>query len=100
MPRTSARSSFETIADVLKQLGGINPSRVRADVPLGKATEADLVRLMDSSQRLYELVDGVLVEKTMGFPESFLAFHIGRLLGNFVVSLDLGFVVGADAAMR
>ena len=70
----AARPPFETLADVLKQLGGIDPSRVRADVPLGKATEHDLVRLLDRSQRLYELVDGVLVEKTMGFPESFAAW--------------------------
>jgi Uma2 family endonuclease len=100
MPRTAVRHSFETLADVLTQLGGIDPSRVRADVPLGKATEHDLVRLLDRSQRLYELVDGVLVEKTMGFPESFLALLIGHLLCTFLGEQKLGFVVGADAAMR
>src|SRR5205823_2478536 len=69
----AARPPFETLADVLQQLGGIDPSRVRADVLPGTATEHDLVRLLDRSQRLYELVDGVLVEKAMGTRESFLA---------------------------
>src|SRR4051794_16633669 len=88
MSRTAARPSFETFADVLERLGGIDPSRVRADVPPGRATEHDLVRLLDRSQRLYELVDGLLVEKAMGFRESFLALLLGRLLGNFVAARD------------
>lgn len=51
-------------------------------------------------KHLCELVDGLLVEKTMGFRESCLAAEIARLLGNFVRQADLGMVLGADGMAR
>jgi Uma2 family endonuclease len=91
---------FETMADVLEQLGDIDPRRVRLNPPPGKATENDLLRLHQQTKRLYELVDGTLVEKIMGFPESYLACELIKLVGAFVDQHDLGFVVGEAAAMR
>ena len=38
--------SYETLADVIEHLGGIDPRRVRAAPPPGKATEKDLLRLL------------------------------------------------------
>jgi Uma2 family endonuclease len=101
MARTSSSTiSFETMADVLDHLGGISPQRVRMRPPPGRATEEDLIRVLTKSGRLFELVDGTLVEKVMGYGEGGLGMDIGRLLGKFLDQHDLGDLVGADATMR
>jgi Uma2 family endonuclease len=91
---------FETIADLLKKLGRISPRRIRAVPPPGRATEKDLIAIHNRTDRLYELVDGVLVEKIMSFPESALAVDLIRLLGRFLDEHDLGLLAGADGGMR
>src|SRR5260370_6148177 len=91
---------FETIRDLLRDLGGISPGRVRFTPPPGKATERDLIRLNEKKERVYEVVDGMLVEKIVGDPESSLAIRIGRLLGNFIDERGLGLLAGADGGMR
>ncbi|MHB1425165.1 MAG: Uma2 family endonuclease [Gemmataceae bacterium] len=101
MPRT--RSPFPkdaTLADALKQLGGISPRRVRMSPPPGTATERDLLVVLNHGNRLCELVDRTLVEKPMGFLESYLAGVIIRLLGNFVEEHDLGIVTAPDGSLR
>jgi Uma2 family endonuclease len=50
--------------------------------------------------RLCELVDGTLVEKAMGFEESWLAFRLGHLVALYLDERDLGICVGADGMMR
>ena len=89
-----------TLADLLKRLGGISPSRVRLDPAPGKATEQDVLDIEAREGRLYELVDGVLVEKVVGLKESFIAGRLRRLLGNHVEEHDLGAVAGADGTAR
>jgi Uma2 family endonuclease len=89
-----------TLADVLKQLGGISPRRVRVNPPPGMATERDVLNILDHENRLCELVDGTLVEKPMGFLESCLASELIRLLGNFVAEQDLGIVSAPDGTIR
>src|SRR5919197_2011936 len=89
-----------TVSDLLHQLGDIPPERVRLQPPPGTATEADVVTVHSREDRLCELVDGVLVEKTMGYYESYIAATLIRLIGNFVVAHDLGIVAGADGMMR
>jgi Uma2 family endonuclease len=56
--------------------------------------------LHDRTDRLYELVDGTLVEKVMGYPEGFLAAELIKRLGWFIDQHDLGILAGADATMR
>ena len=51
-------------------------------------------------KRLCELIDGVLVEKTVGFQESILAALLIQHLGLFVSQHDLGLVAGADGTLR
>jgi Uma2 family endonuclease len=85
---------------MLERLGGIDPRRVRSWPPPGRATEKDVVAILDREDRLYELIDGVLVEKVMGFKEAALAMDLGRWLGNFVAAGDLGIVAGADGTLR
>ena len=89
-----------SVADLLERFGPIAHRRIRQNPPPGCATEQDVLDIHDREDRLYELVDGVLVEKAMGMQESFLAVLFVRLLGNYVDRLNLGFVLGADGMVR
>jgi Uma2 family endonuclease len=89
-----------TFADVLRQLGGISPKRIRARPAPGTATENDVIKIRDRERRLFELVDGVLVEKVMGYWESVLAVELGRLLGNFAERRKLGTIAGEAGMLR
>jgi len=89
-----------SIADLLRDLGDISPSRICLRPAPGKATFRDVIRLEATSNRLFELVDGVLVEKVMGAKESLIATILARHLGNFVEQDDLGVVLGADGMLR
>jgi Uma2 family endonuclease len=50
--------------------------------------------------RLCELIDGTLVEKTMGTPESYIAFELGFALRVYLTKHDIGFVYGADGLIQ
>jgi Uma2 family endonuclease len=89
-----------TIADLLEGLGGIPARRVVWNPTPGTATERDLIRFNEHGNRLYELVDGTLVEKAMGFDESIFAILLSASLINHLRTHDMGKVVGADAMMR
>src|SRR5687768_16806477 len=89
-----------TMADLLERLGDIPPHRVRLRPAPGTATEADVVAIEARENRLFELVDGVLVEKPMGLPESILAGLILTMLNNFVLPRKLGKVAGADGMLK
>jgi Uma2 family endonuclease len=98
---SSARSlNAETLAELLEQLGDVPPERVRLVPVPGTATEKHVLDMERRYNRLFELVDGTLVEKAMGFRESFLAAAIIRILGEFVKRGKRGVVVGADGMMR
>ena len=89
-----------TATDLVDRFGPIPLNRVRHDPAPGNATEEDVVRLHDHEDRLYELVDGTLLEKTVGTYESYLAIIIATKLGNFVSERNLGIVLGADGMLR
>ena len=63
-------SGYRTVADLHEHLGGVSPSRVRFQPWPGTATVRDVIAVHDVENRLCELVDGVLVEKVMGFRET------------------------------
>jgi Uma2 family endonuclease len=92
--------SIPTLGDLLERLGDIPASRVRYYPLPGTATEQDVIDIEARENRLCELVDGVLVEKTMGFNESFLAGLLITLLNNFVLPRELGVVTGEGGMMR
>ncbi len=89
-----------TAVDLAARFGPIPLHRIRPDPPPGTASEEDVVRIHDHEDRLYELVDGVLVEKAMGTYESYLAGVLLRHLGNFVTDHNLGIVLPPDGMMR
>jgi Uma2 family endonuclease len=93
-------TGFITAAEMQEHLGGIPLERIRMVPPPGFATEQDLLRVLDSEDRICELVDGVLVEKTMGYFESRLAMILGHFIEMFLEQHDLGIVLGADGTLR
>jgi Uma2 family endonuclease len=97
MPRYSDEY---TLADLLEQLGHIDPKRIRMTPLPGTATEKDVIRIEQRENRLCELIDGVLVEKIMGFREGYLSQRVGHLITRFVDERDLGIVAGADGTVR
>ncbi|WP_169978177.1 Uma2 family endonuclease [Tautonia rosea] len=99
-PSTIATDPPETIAELLHRLGDIPASRVRFRPVPGSATEEDLLRLLDHENLPCELVEGVLVEKAMGYRESLIAGLILTLLNTHVLPRRLGYVSGADGTMR
>ena len=56
-----------TAADLLERFGPMPDGRIRTNPPPGTATEQDVIDIEARESRLYELVDGVLVEKTVGY---------------------------------
>ena len=64
-------AQLENMGELLDQLGGISPRRVRLHPTPGTATETDLLlRSHDQTEVACELVNGVLVEKVMGYSEA------------------------------
>lgn len=62
-----------TLADLSRQFGAMPAWRIRTAPTPGTATEDDVIEIEAKEHRLCELVDGVLVEKTGGYRESYLA---------------------------
>src|ERR1700733_8868411 len=89
-----------TVADLHRRFGPIPFEPLRQNPPPGSGTVEDVVRLNDHEDRLYELVDGILVEKTVGVQESIIAINIGTLLNNFIRPRGLGLVAGADGTIQ
>ena len=89
-----------TVADLLDRFGPMPARRIRTDPPPGTATEQDVIDIESRESRLCELVDGVLVEKTVGYYESHLAVQLIYFLAGFVRRHRLGIVVGSDGMMR
>jgi Uma2 family endonuclease len=89
-----------TVADLYRKFGPIQFERIRQDPPPGCGTVEDVIRLKDHEDRLYELIDGILVEKTVGVEESYIGGTILTLLRIFVVPLDMGLALPADGAIQ
>lgn len=84
----------DTIADLLDALGDVPPSRVLMR-SLGTATEADVLAL-----KCVELVDGVLVEKSAGFPKGCAEVGIGGPLWEFARRTKAGALTMASGPHR
>lgn len=61
-------------------------------------TPDDLLTMPDGER--YELVDGHLVERDMGFRSSYIGFRLGRLIGNLCEEHRLGWVLGPDCGYQ
>ncbi len=94
------RHLSETVADLVDRLGGIALERLRLHPPLGTATEDDLIRVNEAKQGLCELVEGVLVEKAVGYYESALTMLLAGYLGEYLNQTGTGYIVGPDGMIR
>jgi len=97
---STAFPSDWTLADMLTHLGDIPPERIRMCPPPGMATEEDVLQAKSRFNRVCELINGVLVEKTVGYYESLVAAEIIHLLKVFLETHDLGIVLGEAGTLR
>ena len=59
-----------------------------------------MLNLLDHQDRICELIDGVLVEKTMGYIESLLAIALSGYLRDYVKAHKLGIILGEAGTLR
>lgn len=97
---TAISPSIKTLADLLDRLGGVPPDRVRFHPFPGTATVQDVIDVQRHEGRLCELVEGVLLEKAVGYNESSLAVFLAGLLNAFVIPRNLGIVTGPDGTVE
>lgn len=86
--------TFTRLNDLLARFADYPPDRVRLDPPPGTATKKDVIRVDRKEGKLCELIDGTLVEKSVGAKESRLAVWLGRQVDDFAERHGLGIVLG------
>ncbi len=99
MATATATREIETVAELLDRLG-VGPERVRLKPAPGTATEQDVLDIWGRERKLCELVEGTLVEKTVGYLEGCLASWIGHLIYEYLERNDIGLCAGPDGLMR
>jgi Uma2 family endonuclease len=91
----------ETIADLLHRLGDVPADRVRLRPFPGTATFEDLIHVNEHRDGpTCEWVENALVEKPMGFHESWLAIIIGGELYAYLKNNDVGMIAGEAGVMK
>jgi Uma2 family endonuclease len=98
MPTVSPK--IKNLADLQQRLGGVPLDRIRFHPWPGSATVQDLIDLQEREGVLCELVEGVLLEKAVGFKEAGLACFLIQLLNGFVRPRNLGIVTGPDGTVE
>ena len=89
-----------TLADLFDRFGPMPAARIRMVPRPGTATVQDVLAIHRREKRLCELVDGILVEKAVGYQESMLAVVIITLLQNFIGPRKLGIVAGEGGMLQ
>jgi Uma2 family endonuclease len=87
------RIEYDTVAQLLQRLE-IPPERIRLSPKPGTATIEDALACRNQINRLCELIDGVLVEKPVGWYESRLALIFGVIIETYLEINDLAFTFG------
>lgn len=96
----SRPTTLWTLADLFERFGAMPAYRIRNIPPPGMATEEDVIAVQVHQDRLCELIDGVLVEKTVGYYEARLAAVLVYFLEGYAHKRDLGICLGADGTVR
>lgn len=89
-----------TVAELVQRLGNVPLERIRLHPPLGTATTQDLIQLNEQKHSLYELVEGVLVEKGRGVESSLLTTMLLMLLNQHISQHNLGLLLTPDTMFR
>lgn len=108
MSTSSPASSFEdfdpvrpfTLVELAERFGDIPANRICMSPPPGQATEEDVLYYDDHEDRLFELVDGTLIEKTMGSYESRIAGKIFGFLFIYMQAHPLGELFPGDGQLK
>ena len=91
----------DSLAELVERLGDIPLNRIRLHPAPGTATEDDVITALEAPRkRICELIDGVLVEKAMGYRESVLASLFIELLNAWVRPRNLGLISSPDGTLR
>lgn len=88
-----------TVDDLLQHLG-VPADRIRLQPPPGTATQQDVLDVKRRTGRLCELVDGILVEKGMGYYESVLACILVQYLNVYLEKHPLGLTAGEGGMLE
>lgn len=99
-PQFTPPAKFDNAQEWWHALGDVPLERIVMDPWPGTATEKDLLKFVERDKRLVELIDGTLVEKSVGFEEDQIAINIAAALHKFVKPRRLGMVGGAQATIR
>jgi Uma2 family endonuclease len=91
--------SLRTMAELVEHLGGISAARIRLQPVPGTATAEDAFEVERKEGALCEVIDGVLVEKAMGWYESRVAIILAYFIEGYLDCHDLGILTGADGPM-
>lgn len=89
-----------TLVELANRFGEIPATRICLSPAPGQATEQDVIDFQEREKRLYELVDGTLIEKTMGIAESVVAINIAVMIRNYLSRNPIGAVMGTDGMMQ
>lgn len=89
-----------TLVELASRFGEIPATRICLSPAPGQATEQDVIDFQEHEKRLFELVDGTLIEKTMGIFESIIAINIAGMIRNYLSSNPIGAVLGTDGMMQ
>ena len=100
--RPAAVKKFATLQDVLDYLGGVPADRVHLFPWPGTATQRDMLHPpTELKHAICELVDGILVEKAVGFDASTLATVLAGFIFQYLLENNIGCVnAGGDAYIK
>ncbi|HEV2473521.1 MAG TPA: Uma2 family endonuclease, partial [Chthonomonadales bacterium] len=90
----------ETFADLYARIGCVPLNRIALHPYPGGAHEEDVLVRRNGVKHLYELVEGVLIEKAMGYRESELAGVLIQIILNYLDAHHLGIALGEAATLR
>lgn len=94
-------SVYQNVAELHASVGGVPLDRIRLIPHPGEATLSDAIEAdAEVGARTVELVDGVLIEKAMGYQESLLATTLAFLIKSYLQESDLGVVAGSDGTSQ
>ncbi len=91
---------YRTCADVLRRVGNVSPDRVLVERLSAPPTRRDLIREFEPTARMYELVDGILVEKLLHAGNAARFMQLMGPLGNHVFGGNAGMLVGGKTLLR
>ncbi len=100
MPSAVEADTELTLADLFERFGPMPASRIRRTPAPGTATARDALAIHRREGKMCELVDGVLVEKAMGYEESLLAVEIIFLLESYIRGKKLGVIASEGGMFR